>query len=98
MRVVTDEKEMCDIIKKGHMGIKGSQKFKAMGSHFGHDKTMESLRLQVYFPGMKTKITLYVTSCEGCKRVKAGSKFEKDVQNSNQLMSQHRPGINMGLI
>ena len=38
MRIVTDKKEMWDIIRKDHMGIKGSEKSKAMGSDFGHDQ------------------------------------------------------------
>ena len=50
---------------------------KAMGSHFEHDRTMESVRLWAYFPGMKSKISAYVMGCEACQMVKAGSKFEK---------------------
>ena len=38
---------------------------------------MESVRLQMYFPGMKSKMISYVTSSEGCQRVKTGSKFKK---------------------
>ena len=45
--------------------------------HLGHNKTIDSIQMQLYFPGLKDKVSAYVTSCEYCQRVKSGSKFKK---------------------
>ena len=45
--------------------------------HLGCDKTMDSIRMRVYFPGLKDKVSTYVTSCEYWQRVKTGLKFKK---------------------
>ena len=51
--------------------------------HFGHDKTINSIQMQLYFPGLKDKVSAYVTSCKYCQRVKSGSKLKKRMQKSH---------------
>ena len=98
VRIVTDKKEMWDIIRKDHGGIKGSNKSKAMGSHFGCDKIIESMRLWVYFPVWRVKLLHMLWVARDVKGSRLDQNLKRDVKPSNQLMSQHRPGTNVALI
>ena len=65
--------------------------------HLGCDKTIDSISMWLYFPGLKDKVSTYVTSCEYCERVKTGSKFEKGSKTLITIDILNGVWYNMGI-
>ena len=56
-------------------GVGDSKEAKALGGHFGHDKTYTQIRNRYFWPKMTTDVFNYVATCDTCQRV--NRRFEK---------------------
>ena len=92
-----EEKEQWRQISIYHDGIGSSQESRSTSGHFGRDKTLSLMASKMFFPKMKEKITSYVSSCERCQRVKAGSKFEKGGDKLKSIPVPHGIWVQIGI-
>ena len=86
IQIETNKREMWRAVRDDH-GI----------GHLGCDKTIDSIRMWLYFPGLKDKVSTYVTSCEYCQRVKNGSKFEKGCKSLTSIDVSNEVWYKMGI-
>jgi len=80
--VVPSLQEQKQLIREAHSGrgpVRDAQSLqsKALGGHFGRDKTASLLQQQYYFPQLYQKVQEVIKCCDVCQRVNSGSKLDK---------------------
>ena len=65
--------------------------------HLHCDKTIDIIRMWLYFPRLKDKVSAYVTSCKYCQRVKTGSKFKKGSKTLTPVFIPNEVWYKMGI-
>ena len=81
-----DTDDQWRIIRECHEGVGNSVEVRAMGGHFGRDKTVQFLCSKLFFPNIKEKVSQFVNSCESCKCVKAANKFDKGAEKLKSVL------------
>jgi len=80
--VVSTLDEQRQLIKEAHSGrgaVRDAESLqsKALGGHFGRDKTAALLQQNYYFPAIYRKVDEVIKYCDQCQRVNNGSKLDK---------------------
>ena len=78
-------------------GTGNSVEAKAMGGHFGRDKTCALINSKVYFPGSKDMVQQFINTFENCQHVKAGNKFEKGGDKLKSIPVPHEVWRQIGI-
>lgn len=82
-------------MKACHEGVGDSKEARALGGHFGRDKTYKKLRSRYYWPSMSTDIFNYISACDTCQRV--NRRFEKTPTELQNIEVKPEPWRQIGI-